>query len=83
MKMFLRILGGAILIASIVISIYLGVYLMLFGGIVQIITSINPLNAAGIAFGILRIVFCEMAVIVFVIGYVIGLFVLKVSNYFK
>lgn len=49
MKTILSIL---IVISSILLGIYLGVWVMFIGGIVQIVNSINPLDGWGIAWGI-------------------------------
>ena len=54
------ILGIIIVILGIALSIYLGIYLMLFGGIMQIINNIDPVNAKEIAIGIIKIIFCEL-----------------------
>ena len=51
MKKFLSIL---IAVASILLGIYLGVWVMFIGGIVQVVNSINPVNALGIAIGIYK-----------------------------
>ena len=55
-----KIIGILIAIVGIVLGIYVGIWLMLAGGITQIVNSINPINGLGIAFGIARIVFCEI-----------------------
>ena len=46
-----KIIGILIAIAGIALGIYVGVWLMFIGGIVQIVNSINPLNGLGIALG--------------------------------
>lgn len=55
-----KIIGILITIVGIALGIYVGVWLMFVGGIVQIVNSINPLNGLGIALGIARIIFCEV-----------------------
>ena len=55
-----KIIGILIAIVGIALGIYVGVWLMIVGGIVQIVNSINPINGLGIALGIARIVFCEV-----------------------
>ena len=44
-----KIIGILIAIAGIALGIYVGVWLMFIGGIVQIVNSINPVNGLGIA----------------------------------
>lgn len=68
MNSLLRILGAIVIIVSILIGLYIGVYIMFYGGIVQIINSINPLNGVGIATGICKIIFCELAGIIPIFG---------------
>lgn len=72
MNKILKFLGAIIIIVSVIVSLYLGVFVMLYGGIVQIINNINPPSASAIAIGILKIIFCELPVVIFVIGYIIG-----------
>ena len=74
MKMILSIL---IVISSILLGIYLGVWVMFIGGIVQIVNSINPLDGWGIAWGICRIVFSELAAIIPYLGFIIAAIINK------
>lgn len=68
-----KVIGILIAIVGIALGIYVGVWLMFIGGIVQIVNSINPLNGLGIALGIVRIVFCEVGVLIAWLGIAIGL----------
>lgn len=65
MKKILQILIIAI---SIILGLYVGIWLMFVGGIIQIVNGINPLNGINIAIGICRIVFCEIAAIIPLLG---------------
>jgi hypothetical protein len=67
-----KIIGILIAIVGIALGIYVGVWLMLAGGITQIVNSINPVNGLGIAFGIVRIVFCEVGGFIVWLGVAIG-----------
>ncbi len=67
-----KIIGILIAIVGIVLGIYVGIWLMLAGGITQIVNSINPINGLGIAFGIARIVFCEIGGFIAWLGIAIG-----------
>lgn len=67
-----KVIGILIAIVGISLGIYVGVWLMFVGGIVQIVNSINPLNGLGIALGIVRIVFCEVGVLIAWLGIAIG-----------
>ena len=50
------LIGILIILAGVALSLYLGVYLCLIGGIVQVVHSATPtVNAGGIAWGVLRI----------------------------
>ena len=67
-----KIIGILIASVGIALGIYVGVWLMFVGGIVQIVNSINPINGLGIALGIARIVFCEVGGLIAWLGIVIG-----------
>ena len=67
-----KIIGILIAIVGIALGIYVGVWLMFVGGIVQIVNSIYPINGLGIALGIARIVFCEVGGLIAWLGIVIG-----------
>lgn len=67
-----KVIGILMAIVGIALGIYVGVWLMFVGGIVQIINSINPTNGLGIALGIVRIVFCEVGVLIAWLGIAIG-----------
>ena len=67
-----KIIGILIAIAVIILAIYVGIWLMLVGGIIQIVNSINPINGLGIALGILRIIFCEVGGFIAWLGIAIG-----------
>lgn len=49
--------GWVLMILSVLGGLYLGVWLCFIGGIVQVIEAVevDPVNAIGIAFGILRV----------------------------
>jgi len=64
-----KVIGILIAIVGIALGIYVGVWLMFVGGIVQIINSINGL---GIALGIARIIFCEVGGLIAWLGIAIG-----------
>lgn len=68
-----KIIGILIAIVGIVLGIYVGIWLMLAGGITQIVNSINPVNELGIELGIARIVFCEIGGFIAWLGVAIGL----------
>jgi len=52
-----KVLGWFILLSSIVIGLYLGVYVMFIGGIIQIVESITPeIYISGILLGLLRVI---------------------------
>ncbi len=65
MKKTLRTL---LVIGSILLGLYVGIWLMFIGGIVQVVNGINPLNGMQIALGICKIVFCETACVIPIIG---------------
>ena len=71
-----NLLGILFIILGTALGIYVGGYLLLFGGIMQIINSISPLDASGIITGIIKILFCDIGYVIFWIGTVIGIAVI-------
>lgn len=65
-------IGWIIMVAGFLLGLWVALYLMFYGGIVQIINGINPLDAIAIATGICKIVFCEVAVVIPILGMLIG-----------
>lgn len=66
-KRMRKIFGILIIILSIALALYVGVWLLFVGGIVQVINSINPLDGMAIAIGILKIISAS------IVGWIIGL----------
>ena len=66
------VLGVIIIIAGWVLAAYVGIWLMLAGGIIQIINSLNPVSAVDIAIGAIKIIFCGSASLIAYVGTVIG-----------
>lgn len=60
MKAFLGLL---LIIAGIVLGLFVGIYVMLVGGIVQFVNGVttDPVNAADIAWGIVRVALASFA----------------------
>lgn len=69
MKRLLQIL---IIVGSIIGGLYIGIWLMFVGGIIQITNNINPADGFQIAIGICRIVFCEIAGVIPIVGITIA-----------
>ena len=67
-----KIIGVLLIIAGVLGGLYLGLYIMLFGGICQIIDGLNPLEAKDIALGIIRVLFCEVGAIPAWLGIITG-----------
>lgn len=65
-------IGWIIMVAGFLLGLWVALYLMFYGGIIQIINGINPLNAVAIATGICKIIFCEVAVVIPILGILIG-----------
>ena len=56
----MKLLGVLLILGGFALGIYLGVYVMLYGGICQIIDSLNPLVTKDLAFGVIRTIFFEI-----------------------
>ena len=71
LKLLKNILGLVLICGSIGLGIYVGFWLMFIGGIIEVINSITPVvNNAGIAWGIVKIIFADVIGIItfFVVG---------------
>ena len=55
-----NIIGNIVIALGIILGIFIGGYLMLYGGIVQIVNNINPTNAGQIAIGVIKVLLCEI-----------------------
>lgn len=51
-----NIIGWIIIIFSILLGLYVGVWTLFAGGIMDIVAAINPLNGLQIALGIIKII---------------------------
>lgn len=51
-----KVIGIIIIIASIALGLWLGIGVMLMGGIQQIIASINPIVESGLTAGIVKVI---------------------------
>jgi len=73
------IIGVVVCVSSVIIGLYLGIWVMLIGGIVQIVQSVTPtVEALGIAIGIVRVLLTSVVSWVsfyFLLG--LGLSILK------
>jgi len=67
-------IGIIICLLSIVLGLYLGVWVMLIGGIIQLIQSVTPIIIAqGIAFGLVKIMLSgAVGWLTFIVGFGIG-----------
>ena len=63
-----KILSLIILIISIITGFYLGIYMMLYGGIMQIINNINPLDLTSVILGLIRVLLSSMGAIPIMLG---------------
>ena len=61
--------GILLILLGIALGGYLALYLMLYGGICQIIDGLNPVMAKDIALGVIRVLFSELGIIP---GYILG-----------
>ena len=74
MKVVKGIIGIIFIIAGIVLGAYLGIWVMLIGGIIQIVNAVqaSPVSGSDIAYGVVKIIFCELPGIITYIFIVIG-----------
>jgi len=69
---------GLILIGvGVILGIYVGVWVLFIGGILQIAQSVQPVNAVGIAWGIIRILFSWIGWLIVLAGCGIGGYLVK------
>lgn len=70
----------AIIIIGLVLAVYVGLWIMFIGGIVQIIESVKatPVEAMGIAVGFVRVILASFSAgLCIVASFVAGLLILK------
>lgn len=67
-----NLIGNLIIIASIILGIWLTIWAMLAGGIMQIVDGVQAGIGSDIAWGIVKIIFCEIGMIPMWIGCFIG-----------
>lgn len=57
-----KVIGIVMIVAGVALGLYVGVYLMLVGGILQIVAAVKGgFVASGIAWGVVKIVFAGAA----------------------
>lgn len=67
-----NLIGNLIIIASIILGIWLTIWVMLAGGIMQIVDGVQAGIGSDVAWGIVKIIFCEIGMIPMWIGCFIG-----------
>lgn len=72
MKNLRSLFAWMIIIGSVALGIYVGIYVMLYGGMVELFDGLKELEGKGIAGGICRIVFCEVAMLIPIVGVLMG-----------
>jgi hypothetical protein len=55
-----HMIGFVLIGIGILLGLYVGIWVMFVGGIVQFITSLNPLNTLGIAYGLVRFLLASL-----------------------
>ena len=79
-----KVLGNIIIGLSILFGLYLGVWCMFAGGIIEIIEAIKstPIKSLEIAVGILKIIFASgIGIVTGLIGIVLGLFIRGIEEW--
>lgn len=67
-----KFLATIIVLLGIGLGLYLGIYVLLYGGIMQVINNIDPLNKSQLVWGIIRALLCELGIIPVQLGIIIG-----------
>jgi len=74
----MKLIGALIIVAGVLLGLYLGLWVCLIGGIVQLVEACkaDPVSSLGIAFGIVRILIASVVgwVTVVVVGFVGAVF---------
>lgn len=68
-----KVIGVAIIILGAIIGLWLGLYVLLYGGICQVINGLNPLQVNDVAVGIIRALLFELGFLPFWIGLICGI----------
>lgn len=67
-----NVIGNLIILASIVFGIWLTIWVMLAGGIMQVVNGAQNGIGSDIAWGLIKALFCEVGMIPTWIGWVVG-----------
>ena len=67
-----KFLGWLFIIVGILLGAYIGIWVLLAGGIIQIVNNLNPINALEIAIGVIRIIFSGIGWIPVCLGIILG-----------
>jgi hypothetical protein len=71
------LLGLGVIILGAVLGLYVGLYICLIGGILQIAANLQPINTTGIAWGIIKLIFSGSGWFIFIIGLLLGKILMK------
>lgn len=74
----MKVLGVLITIVGILFALYVGIYVMLVGGIIQAVDAFNttPADSSGVAWGVVRVLFASAVTSVLVwVSVIVGYFV--------
>lgn len=74
MKALISIVGILVIIIGWILAGYVGIWIMLIGGLTQIVESsqMEPVNGVGMAVGLVKVLLCETGMIIGWIGTIIG-----------
>lgn len=67
-----EIIGFIIILLGVVLGIYVGGYVLLYGGIMQIYNNLDPFVAKEVFLGVIRVLLCELGWFVFALFGIIG-----------
>lgn len=82
MKTLAVIFGLLLILVCWILAGYVGIWLMLVGGIVQIVQAANdnPVDGLNLAFGIVKVLFFQMAGLIGWIGTLVGAGIMASAN---
>lgn len=67
-----NVIGNLVILASVIFGIWLTIWVMLAGGIMQVVNGAQNGIASDIAWGLIKAIFCEVGMIPMWIGWVVG-----------
>jgi len=74
LKTLIQLIGLLLIVGSVGLGLYIGIWVLFIGGIAQIINNVTPtINALGIAIGIFKVIYAGgIGILTFILSLIVG-----------